>query len=480
MSRLLALLAATALLQAQEPVPAARAVGILSIPAQYRGTPDPPFKGEAARLAREIVEKGRAYADLEELCDDIGPRLTGSERLRQAQAWAMARLKAYGAENVHEEAHEFPRAWTRGVARARLLNGNGQELRIAQMAWSPATPGPVHGEVALLEAATLAEFRQQLPQLNGKIVLIGRQPRPGPGEDRAAFYREFMTVYATASFKAALSDSGKQGELLGMHGNASGSGPRAARVPTAFITSEHANLLKRLIARGRRPEVEIELGGQLGEKPLQVHNVVGELRGSEKPEEVVIVGGHLDSWDLGTGATDNGTGSVAAIETLRAMKALGLKPRRTLRVILFFGEEQGLLGSKAYVQAHEKELKNIQAVLINDMGGGRIVGWPSMGHEAWIPLLGAAMAPANALGCQEISPYKVPADSDHWPFFQKGVPAFFATQDIRDYFTATHHTQLDTFDHVVKADFLQGCQVLAITAWGFLQMPERVPHLQPQ
>lgn len=476
MFRLLVAITASALVLAQSPSPSARPTGILAVPAPYRGTPDPPFSGDTARLAREIVEKGRAYADLEELCDDIGPRLTGSEKFRQAQAWAKAKLKAYGAEKVHEETHEFPRAWTRGVAKARLLNGNGQELRIAQMAWSPATSGPVRGEVALLEASTLAEFKQRLPQLSGKIVLVARYPRPEPGEDRAAFYRDFMAAYASASFKAALTDSDKKGEQLGMTGSA-GSGPRAAKVPTAFITSEHAALLKRLLARGRRPEVEIELGGQLGDKPVVVSNIVGELRGSEKPEEVVIVGGHFDSWDLGTGATDNGTGSMAAIETLRAIKALGLRPRRTLRVVLFFGEEQGLLGSRAYVQAHEKELKDIQAVLINDMGGGRIVGWPSMGQEAWIPLLGAAMAPANALGCQEISPFKVPADSDHWPFFQKGVPAFFATQDILDYFSATHHTQLDTFDHVVKADFLQSCQVLAITAWGFLQMPERVPHL---
>jgi Zn-dependent M28 family amino/carboxypeptidase len=285
-----------------------------------------------------------------------------------------------------------------------------------------------------------------------------------------------MAAYATANFKAALTDSDKKGDLLGMTGSA-GSGPRAAKVPTAFITSEHAALLKRLLARGRKPEVEIELGGRLGDKPVQVSNIVGEIRGSEKPEEVVIVGGHFDSWDLGTGATDNGTGVVAVLETLRAMKALDLKPKRTLRVVLFFGEEQGLLGSRAYVQTHEKDLKNVQAVLIHDMGTGRITGWPTMGQEAWVPFLAQAMAFANVIGCQEITPVTTPADTDHWPFFQKGVPAFAATQDPVDYFTTTHHTQVDTFDHVVKADFLQGCQALAVTAWGFLQMPERVPHI---
>ena len=477
MSRLLAALVSSVLVFAQEPAP--RPLGIQGLPAQYRGTPDPAYRSEAARLAREIVEKGRAYVDLEELCDDIGPRLTGSDRLRQAQDWAMAKLRAYGAENVHEEVHEFPRSWTRGVAKARLLNANGQELHLAQMAWSPATPGPVRGEVALLESGTLAEFKQRMPQLSGKIVLMGQLPRPRVGEDRAAFYRDLMGLYAAATFKAALVDSEKKGDLLGM-GGAAGGGPRAARVPTAFVTAEHAALLKRLVARGRKPEIELELGGRLGEAPVPVSNIVAEIRGSESPAEVVIVGGHFDSWDLGTGATDNGTGAVSAIETLRAMKALGLKPRRTLRVILFYGEEQGLLGSRAYVQAHEKELKDIQAVLINDLGSGRITGWPSMGQEAWIPFLGQAMASANILGCQEISPYTTPGDTDHWPFFLKGVPAFAATQEVLDYFTATHHSQLDTFDHVVKADFLQGCQVLAVTAWGFLQMPGRLPHAPPR
>lgn len=474
MKRSLLLLAISALLCAQAPAP--RANGAQGLPTEYRGTPDPAFKGDTARLAREIVENGRAYADLEELCDDIGPRLTGSERLRQAQAWAMAKLRGYGAVNVREEAAEFPRAWTRGTSRARLLNANGQELRVAQMAWSPATNGAVRGEVAVLEAKSLADLKARIPQLAGKIVLVGRYPRPEPGQDRGSFYRELMGAFAQANFKASLVDAGKKGELLGMSGGPS----RPAQAPTAYITSEHAALLKRLVARDRRPEVELELGGKLSDKPVTVHNVVGELRGSEKPEEVVIVGGHLDSWDLGTGATDNGTGCVSAIEALRAIKALDLKPRRTLRVVLFFGEEQGLLGSRAYVQAHEKELPNLQAVLINDMGSGRITGWPSMGQEAWIPLLGRAMAPANALGCKDITPVTTPADTDHWPFFQKGVPAFAATQDVLDYFTATHHTQLDTFDHVVKADFLQGCQVMAITAWGFLQMPERVPHAAPR
>ncbi|MBI4912003.1 MAG: M20/M25/M40 family metallo-hydrolase [Acidobacteria bacterium] len=475
MSPLALIVSAFLLLAAQVPVPPGRPGDRNS--QETQGAPDPPFQGDCARLAREIAQ-GRAMADLEELCDDIGPRLTGSEKLRQAQAWAVAKLWAYGAVNVHEEAAEFPRSWTRGPARARLLNANGQELRVAQAAWSPATEGPVQGEVALLEAKTLAELKSKIPALAGKVVLVGAVPRPAPGEDRSTYFRDLMAAFSGAEFKVALTDSAKKGELLGMRGSPAGG--RGSKAPAAYITTEHANLLRRLVARGRHPLVEVELGGKLGKDPVTVYNVVGEIPGTEAGREVVILGGHLDSWDLGTGATDNGTGSVACLEALRAVKALGLKPKRTLRVVLFFGEEQGLLGARAYVQAHERELKDIQAVLIHDMGSGRIKGWPSMGQEAWIPLLGRAMAPANALGCQEISPFTVPGNTDHWPFFLKGVPAFPATQDPLDYFSATHHTQVDTFDHVVKDDFLQSCQALALTAWGLLQMPERLPHAAPR
>ncbi len=470
--RLLALGLIALSIQAQAP---AKAPG----PARFEfGIPDKPFTSEVARLMREIAEHSQALGNLEELADDIGPRLTGSERLRQAEAWALKKCQAYGAVNIHLEDYDFGPTWTRGRDRGRLLNLNGMELHLAAMAWSTSTRGPVRGEVALLQAKTLAELKAQLPGLEGRIVLMGALPRPEGQADRRAFRQEVMELLQGLKAKALLRSSGRPGDLLNM-----GGGPKArlgsAKVPTAFLSGEQADQLERQVKRGLHPQLELEIAGETARTATQAHNVVAEIRGSEWPTQVVILGAHLDSWDLGTGATDNGTGTVAVMEALRAMQALGLKPRRTLRVVLFSGEEQGLLGSRAYATAHAAEAADLQAVLVDDMGTGRILGWPDMGQEAWRGPLALAMAPANNLGCREIGAFLQPGDTDHWPFYQMGVPAFAAIQDPVDYLKTTHHSQADTFTHVIPADLIQGAQVMAATAWGFLNMPERVPHIPP-
>lgn len=443
------------------------------------GLPDAPPQSDAAKLLREIAEHSQAFQNLEEMCEDIGPRLTGSEKLRQAQAWAMTKLKGYGAVNVHEEPYAFGKAWTRGKAWARVIGANGQELHVAQAAWSPATGGPVKGEVALLEAKTLDELKSALPGLKGRIVLLTEWPKPNDDEkkDRMAFYEAVGATLRKAEFKMLLEGSGKPNDLMTMDGS-----PvtrwQTSEGPHGILADEHAHLLKRLLTRHGKVEVEVSLEGTFSKEPVQAFNVVAELQGSEKPGEVVIVGGHQDSWDLGTGATDNGTGTVAAMEVLRAMTALGLKPRRTLRVVLFSGEEEGLLGSEAYVKAHAGEMESLQAVLIDDMGSGRITGWPDMGQESARAALAAAMAPANGEGLKDLGPFSMPAWTDHWPFHRAGVPSFGALQEPLDYSTATHHSQVDTLDHVVKADLVQGAQALAVTAWGLLN-GERLQHHAP-
>jgi carboxypeptidase Q len=466
---LLVLLCAGALV-AQEAKPEAR-------PARAEmGGQGTQLQGPAAKLMREVAEHQEAYRNLEEMCDDIGARLTGSEKLRKAQAWAMDKLKSYGAVNVHEEAYDFGRAWTRGRERARLLNANGQELHLSQMAWTPSTKGSLRGEVVLLEVKTLDDLKAALPGLAGKIVLQVGMPRPNEAQRKnmEAYYEELGKTLSTSGIQVLLRDAGKKNDLLNMTGSPS---PRSAvTIPTAFIAAEHTNLLKRLIARGQKPMVEVELGGTFSAQPVKAYNVVAELTGSELPDEVVIVGGHQDSWDLGTGATDNGTGTVVALEVLRAVKAMGVQPKRTLRIVLFSGEEEGLLGSKAYVEAHAKELEKIVAVLVDDMGTGRIKGFPDMGQESVRAGLAAAMAPAQAVGATEVGAFTLAGATDHWPFHQKGIPAFAATQDALDYHTHTHHSQVDTLDHVVKDDLIQGAQVMAATAWELLNGPALPRH----
>jgi Zn-dependent M28 family amino/carboxypeptidase len=208
---------------------------------------------------------------------------------------------------------------------------------------------------------------------------------------------------------------------------------------------------------------------------VQAYNVVGELRGTEKPDEVVIVGAHLDSWDLGTGATDNATGSAIALEVLRALQATGLKPKRTLRVILWSGEEEGLLGSRAYVEAHKAELDAIQAVLVHDMGTGMVRGFDLQAREDSRSFMAQAIAPLNDLGVRELS-LRVMNSTDHAPFDRAGVPAFAAIQDAVDYFEGTHHSQMDYADHLQADQLVQGAQAMAGTAWELLNMAGRLPQ----
>ncbi|HET7041152.1 MAG TPA: M20/M25/M40 family metallo-hydrolase, partial [Gemmatimonadales bacterium] len=189
----------------------------------------------------------------------------------------------------------------------------------------------------------------------------------------------------------------------------------------------------------------------------------------------VILGAHLDSWDLGTGATDNGTGVAGVMEALRAIEAAGLEPRRTIRVVLFSGEEQGHFGSKAYVEAHRAELPRVQAVLVFDLGTGKVRGFALQGREDSRRLMAAAIAPLNDLGVVEL-PLERSHDSDHASFTDAGVPAFFAVQDTLDYFRVTHHSQFDTFDRVDPAQLVQAATAMAVTAWELATMPARLPH----
>ena len=478
MTRLLFALVASAALMAQAPVQV-QVPATPTMPGLFQADPLP--KSDSARILEEIAAHSQAFANLAEMCDTIGPRLTGSDNLRRAQRWAMDKLKAYGATNVHEEAYDFGPSWTRGEDSACLLTQNHQRLQISAFGWTPATAGLVRGEVTVVDTDTLAEFQAAVKgRVAGRILVMGKLPKVDFLDPKQAQqFSETMKQLQTEKPLAMLMPSEKRDD----HMTANGSpveGEGLTHVPSAFIANEHAELLRRLARRGGKIEMELRIGGETSAAPVKAYNVVAEIRGSERPEEVVIIGGHQDSWDLGTGATDNGTGTVAAMEAMRAIKALGLQPKRTIRCVLFSGEEEGLLGSEAYVKAHQAELKDIQAVLVDDLGTGAIKGWTLQGREDLAPALGAAMAPANVVGCRELFFGSIPAASDNWPFETRGVPAFFAYQDFADYFTNTHHSQLDTLDHVKPDELLQGAQALAVTAWGLANQPGRMAHGRPK
>jgi len=410
-------------------------------------------------LANEIAARSEMQRNLEELCDDIGPRMTGTPGLLRAQEWAMRKLASYGTRMVRLESYELGRPWQRGPVHARLLNASGIQLNVMQKAWTEGTHGAIRADVAVLNVKTLADFNAALPALKGKIVLAEATPREAPKQ-----------ALRDAGVAAVLQVSARTDGLQDMWG---GPGQRYDS-NAAIITREHANLLKRLLARGITPRIELDLKGGFATKPVKAYNVIADFPGSDPGGEMVILGAHLDSWDLSSGATDNGAGVVTMLEVMRSMRASGLRPKRSLRIVLFSGEEQGLLGSKAYVEKHRDELARIQAVLVQDAGSGRILAFPDMEEESWYGPLKDALAPTKTLGEIDVH-YAKGFGSDQDTFFKKGVPAFSPLQEMRDYRTHTQHSELDTVDHIDHAALVQAAQVTAILAWGLLN-GERLPQ----
>src|SRR5437879_9052842 len=284
--------------------------------------------------------------------------------------------------------------------------------------------------------------------------------------------RQMQTkFFAEEGVAAVLLGSDKSYGLLNM--SVSGREYLPGAVPTAYTTREDFALLWRLVDAGAT-EAEVNIQGTIGGKPVQVYNTVAEIRGTEKPDEVVIIGAHLDSWDLGTGATDNGTGSMAVLAAARALQKLGVKPKRTIRFVLFTGEEQGLNGSKAYVKAHQNELGKISGVLVHDSGTGKVLTVGLMGNYAARETVDRALYPlarVKEIGLAEPT-LRSEGGSDHVPFDQAGVPGFWCVQENADY-DKTHHSQADTIDRGRWDDLTEGAQVLAVFAYNVAQLPER-------
>lgn len=248
-----------------------------------------------------------------------------------------------------------------------------------------------------------------------------------------------------------------------------------SQVPSAYTTREDYINLWRLLDTGKPVKAELNIQSGFTGKPVDVYNTVAEIRGTEKPDEVVIIGGHLDSWDLGTGATDDGTGVMAVLEAARALKKLNVQPKRTIRFVMFTGEEQGLNGSKAYVKAHQAEMPKVSGVLVHDSGTGKVLTVGLMGNYNVRETMDRVLYPlAKPVGLMEPT-LRSEGGSDHISFDQAGVPGFWCVQDPADY-DKTHHSQADTLDRVRWDDLTEGAQVLAVFAYNVAQLPDLLPR----
>jgi carboxypeptidase Q len=460
-----------------------------------------PYAADDARILAEIQSNSEAMANLEYLSDSIGARMSGTPGLKRANEWTKQKFAEYGLSNVHLEPWTVARPWTRGTARARITAPAEHPLTIASAAWSPGTPGAVSGTVVYFDAKEKKDFDKFRGKLKGAIVIyqeptslspqppvdnfraftrpmqkpparIGELPEGDPYEAFLQAEKDRDTFWKEQGVAAVLRDSGKPEGLLNMT-DISLSRYAEGLVPTAFMTGEGYRMIWRLLKHGP-VTVEIEMTNTFGTKPVEVYNTVADLRGSEKPDEMVIIGGHLDSWDLATGSTDNGTGSMAVLEAARALAKLKLKPKRTIRFVLFSGEEQGLYGSEEYVKAHQNELEKISAVLVHDTGTGRVLALGMHDNYQDRELVDQVLTPLPELKLLEPSMARS-YGTDHLSFDEVGVPGFFCMQEPAEY-RLTHHSQTDTFDKVWKDDLNQGAQVLAAFAYNTAQLPTLLPR----
>lgn len=449
-----------------------------------------------ATIIQEIKDRQEILTNLTYLSDVIGPRVTGSENLKRANNWAMEKFKSYGLENVRLEPYTIPAAWERGFARMRMVEPNTNRwLAVASRAWTPGTSGKVVGEVVYLTATNQEELNKFKGKLKNAIVLrskpsdvrpiseVGkpRDPSNIPRQRQAGgggmeFRRSVEQFLRSEGVACTVTDSAKPHGLLNMTGSW-GFGDRtdaADPLPSVFMSHDDYSMLYRLVTRPDATPVklEIEIEAKIIPGPVTVYNTVGEIPGSEKPDEFVVIGAHIDSWDLGQGTTDNGTGTSVVLESARCLGKLakaGIKPKRTIRLCLFSGEEQGLHGSKAYVKTHKDELEKTSMALVHDTGTGRVMSLPMQGRTVLKPFLEKELPMLKDLKVEVINGSQ--GGTDHLPFDSAGVPGFAFKQDPAEYYL-THHSQSDTLDKAREPDLIQGAQVMSTIAMRVANLPE--------
>jgi carboxypeptidase Q len=442
-------------------------------------------------ILEEIEKRSELMANIEYLCDMIGPRLTGSPNLTKANKWTKDKFQQYGLSNAHLESWMIDRAWTRGEAKGRVVVPVEQRILLESSGWSPSTEGPMRGPVVHVKAQSTDELTAYKGKLKGAWILLSEvsvQPTPKQAKPTnldaemkkriaqfmkmRTFRPELRKFLVSEGIAGILIDSNKEHGLVNMTGASSNFSP--AEIPEAFLTTESYGLIWRLLKRGP-VEIEIDLKNTFSSGEVEVFNTVADIPGSEKSDEVVIIGGHIDSWDLGTGATDDGTGIMAVLEAARALKAVGVKPKRTIRCVLFSGEEEGLHGSRAYVKAHEKEMSKISGVLVHDMGTGRVKSIGLQGRFDLLEQMVGVIEPfKEAVSLDELS-MRTMMGTDHLSFLPHGVPAFAVVQDEAEY-RKTHHTESDTYDKVYPDEINQGAKVLAAWAYGVAMLPDILPR----
>jgi hypothetical protein len=493
------------------------------------------------RIRDEGMNRSQVMDHISWLSDVYGPRLTGSPAIQQASEWAMKKFGEWGLANAHQERWKFGKGWSLVQFHATMIEPQVQPIIGSPLSWSPGTKGPVTADVVRVQIANEADFAKYRGKLAGKIVLSqpartvrllegpillnmddprwsaeaattpvpaarGRGGRGGDdadGGNNAAAFRQKLAEFLAAEGVVAQFDRGSDSDMSAGGSDLSwqqqrpdggtifpsGGGPRDEHAGTGVarvtLAVEHYNRMVRVLDKGVPVKVEMNLETKFyDETGMNGFNTVAELPGSDLASEVVILGAHLDSHPYATGATDNATGSAAMMEAVRIIKAAGLKPRRTIRVALWGGEEQGLLGSRAYVKEHLADIETmtlkpehakVTAVFNSDNGSGRVRGVWMQGNLAVQPIFEQWIAPLKDLGVSMLGPRSV-TSTDHLPFDNAGIPAFQFLVDRLDYNSRTHHSNMDTFDRVQRDDMVQQATVIAVFAYNAAMRDEKLPR----
>jgi hypothetical protein len=536
--------------------------------------PDP--NDPIQRIKDEGMKRSQVMETLSYLSDVIGPRLTASPGMKRANEWTRDQLTKFGLQNAHLEAWgPFGRGWTLKRFSAQVTEPTAIPLIAYPKAWSPGLSSPLTADVVYFDARTEADFEKFKGKLNGKIVLtaptrdvsahfealgsrlnekelltLADAPEPRPGGNRGNFGNN-PTLRAAQELAAAklrffqsegaavLIDPGRgDGGTIFVQSaavpqpprdpNATGPAGRgtppydksAPKVtPQVVVAVEHYNRIVRMLQAGEPVKMNVDLAVAWQDRDLMGYNTIAEIPGTDLKDEVVMLGGHMDSWHSGTGATDNAAGCAVAMEAVRIIQALGLKPRRTIRIALWSGEEQGLLGSRAYVAEHfgsmqspatsavpatggannnamgggngngngnsnsqpgptlvkKAEYEKLSAYFNLDNGTGKIRGLYLQGNEGVRPLFRQWLAPFRDLGATTLSIANT-GGTDHLSFDAIGLPGFQFIQDEIEYDTRTHHSNQDVFDRIQADDMKQAATIMAAFVYQTAMRDEKIPR----
>lgn len=475
------------------------------------------------------------------LTDVIGPRLTNSPQMRTANEWTKKQLELWGMSNAHLEGFEFGRGWSFDSVQAHIVAPRKTLLPAIPVAWTPGTDGLVEAEVAYLDAVTEAELEKYKGKIAGKIVLLSEpeeigEPKPelfkryssddlgkmkqldmkrpasnahsepdsiAQGRKRLAFRESVAAFLKQENVKGAIYRSSRDGGLIRVFGHDHKVG-KTFPVPALVVPAEHYEFLQRLISRGETPRVSFAIEARFNDDDVKAYNTIAEIPGTDKNAEIVMIGAHLDSWHASTGGVDNAAGVAVTMEAMRILKKLDIKPKRTIRIGLWSGEEQGLYGSRAYVEQHlatrpkpedpkERELSpwywsspgfpitkkpayDKFSVYFNmDNGSGKFRGIYTENNIAVKSLFSDWFGPLSDLTEGTINT-NATGGTDHESFDNVGLPGFQFVQDPLDYMPRLHHTHIDSYDHVLPEDMRQASVVLATFAYKAATAEKRVPR----